>query len=68
MRLIAEGNEDLLPDFDAATTISDVDGSFMFPAVAPGRYLAAHHADSAVAGGATRTQRRHARARRIGVG
>lgn len=39
IRLIAEGDEDLQPDFEAAATISDLDGGFMFPAVAPGRYL-----------------------------
>jgi len=38
MRLIAEGNEELLPEPDAATTISDVDGSFTFAAVPQGQY------------------------------
>ncbi len=38
MRLIAEGNEELLPDLDAATTISDGNGSFAFAAVPQGQY------------------------------
>ena len=38
IRLIAEGDDDLQPDFDAAATLSDMDGAFSFPAVSPGRY------------------------------
>jgi hypothetical protein len=39
IRLVAEGNEDLLPDLETAATVSDTAGGFTFPAVPPGRYL-----------------------------
>jgi hypothetical protein len=39
LRLIPIGNDELMAELETATTMSDADGAFSFPAVPPGQYV-----------------------------